>query len=1058
MKNFPRFSLESVYLRTVVETLAATLKDKPKMPSDLQDISLQDEVAPAVGFRTHYGTTVVPDLEQQNAILETLRTLRVLRENSSTSITDMAHDLTNLSVALLDLGIYDGALETYSHVVLIYRKCVKKRPKRFGGNLALALIGVSVSSKRLGEEASAVATIQEAVEILRNLVEDDVQHHFDLALALNNAANCLKDVGLHRDALSAAQEGLTIRRQAVADQDSPPDEAHRADLAVSLLTTSSCLSKAGFSYQAWKTTKEAVNINRTLAAEHPHLFEPHLAASLHNSSHRLAELGRYEEAVEAIVEAASIRSVLSNRRPEVYNPGYVRSLVVASNLLKTVKHSAMPVVTDEALDKLQVLECELHHLYRQPSTTSSTSPSPGGLTEEERVKGDNGPKRGFVDTSRRPQLDSVVAASYFRSAKNLSRLGQNDDALVAWYRLLNMYLSVVHEKAGIAFQSFSPHLALFLTLPAEIRKHFVTGHSMDSEGIGKLDAVAGWWKDVVVVDREWTAIAKASWLSYLGQYEEAVMSASGSLRIYRSLMTDRQSQSQCSPAFACTLTLVSCCHHKLGQIELALGAAREAVYLWRDIVDDRVEYCLNDNFEDGLHDLNGSRRRGSIALPSEMGGLSTAIYGIGLRDQCQSECTMRAFAESIASDTDNVDENGPSHDQYPLLLSKEPKPSVTVNIRRTSISDIVQHYEAIGGIKRASGTGTGPLPFAEKPINLKVDTQAWENGRHSRGQGDSPEAPRGNEGADSPLPVPDDFFTRFGEPSETRIVTSPTRPRTSTGLHSTVDGISTIYGIGIRDQHHSEACTVTALAEPISPDTDDVDKNSRYQHPLVSAELSPPEEPTPRVNIRRTSISDMVQRYEAIGKMTKVGPPPVPPKPITLKVATQITENKQYSKGRGGSPEVSRGDGGVGSPLPVPARGDFSTRCGESSSSKMRISPTTSSGSRTSPCLTRTSTHLLRTSLVSPLDGEQLSEVDNRAPRLLRSEPSGIGFLSQKLTTATDDCSRPGDERPPSPELPYRGVANLIDQWQRKTAEINSSGSNPTVARRRSGVVAKDSE
>jgi len=233
----------------------------------------------------------------------------------------------------------------------------------------------------------------------------------------------------------------------------------------------------------------------------------------------------------------------------------------------------------------------------------------------------------------------------------------------------------------------------------------------------------------------------------------------------------------------------------------------------------------------------------------------------------------------------------------------------------------------------------------------------------------------------------------------------------------------------------------------------------------LSGGLSPPEEPKPRANTRRTSISDMVQRYEAIGGKTKApgfgSGPPVIPKPTALKVTTQTAENGRHSRGRGSSPEASRGNGGVGLSLPVP--GDISTRFGEPS--KTRLSPT---GTQTSPGLPRTSNDLRRTSLVGQPEGERLREVDKRAPRLRRisfnpdnaykSGPSDIGFPPHSSTISIDEdsSSRSGDGQPPSPERPYQGVGKLIDQWQRKTAEINSSR-NP-VGSRRGGVVAKVGE
>ena len=59
----------------------------------------------------------------------------------------------------------------------------------------------------------------------------------ELALALNNLSNCLTELGRREEALAAIQEAVTIRRQLA---DARPD-VFRPDLAMSLLNLSNRL-------------------------------------------------------------------------------------------------------------------------------------------------------------------------------------------------------------------------------------------------------------------------------------------------------------------------------------------------------------------------------------------------------------------------------------------------------------------------------------------------------------------------------------------------------------------------------------------------------------------------------------------------------------------------------------------------------------------------------------------------------------------------------------------------------------------------------------------------
>ena len=169
---------------------------------------------------------------------------------------------------------------------------------------------------------------------------------------------------------------------------------------------------------------------------------------------------------------------------------------------------------------------------------------------------------------------------------------------------------------------------------------------------------------------------------------------------------------------------------------------------------------------------------------------------------------------------------------------------------------------------------------------------------------------------------------------------------------------------------------------------------------------------------RRTSITDMVQRYEGIGGPGTRPPllpgvpalsPSVPPKPASLKPHQNESQNIGSSHTRfikvspTNSPVIRQGLS-----LDVPEDGKIGRP-----------------GSRTSP------TH--RTSpRRSPIE----------LGRSISSQPA------QQISPG-DDALEP---KSPSPERPYVGVSKLIDQWQKKAEESNPARQPGGIGAKRFGV------
>ncbi|KAJ6479181.1 hypothetical protein C8R47DRAFT_1137253 [Mycena vitilis] len=206
---------------------------------------------------------------------------------------------------------------------------------------------------------------------------------------------------------------------------------------------------------------------------------------------------------------------------------------------------------------------------------------------------------------------------------------------------------------------------------------------------------------------------------------------------------------------------------------------------------------------------------------------------------------------------------------------------------------------------------------------------------------------------------------------------------------------------------------------------------SKQAEAAAATTLAPPEDPKPRsAHMRRTSISDMVLRYEAIGSKPppiSASPSPIPPPSVTSKppstLAAPRAENGRFPSvsSQSTSSSSSAGINDRSAPLPnasSPSKGI---------SFPQRISPTG-----------------------LPRSGTPQREPEIVAPRARRSSFKPMGGASGPPSRkASAD-----DQRSPSPERPYQGVGKLIDQWQRKTAETDVPGRG-AVGAKRGGMVAK---
>ena len=224
---------------------------------------------------------------------------------------------------------------------------------------------------------------------------------------------------------------------------------------------------------------------------------------------------------------------------------------------------------------------------------------------------------------------------------------------------------------------------------------------------------------------------------------------------------------------------------------------------------------------------------------------------------------------------------------------------------------------------------------------------------------------------------------------------------------------------------------------PMAKNTSDGDgKADTPPTSTTTANLSIPEDNPRKHGVRRTSISDMVQRFEAIGGKSKglgSGPPVIAPKSSGLMMpASSATTGRavDITSTSPSSPLVSR-----------------------FTASRIIASSTEESGPGAEAGKSRPSAiDLARAALVGQ-DQSKANVSKVRSPaagppsgissRLIPGSPAGrAGQLDGLPASPSFSPAMPPvpleEARPPSPDKPFQGVGKLIDQWQRKT-EVESS-------------------
>jgi AP2-associated kinase len=192
---------------------------------------------------------------------------------------------------------------------------------------------------------------------------------------------------------------------------------------------------------------------------------------------------------------------------------------------------------------------------------------------------------------------------------------------------------------------------------------------------------------------------------------------------------------------------------------------------------------------------------------------------------------------------------------------------------------------------------------------------------------------------------------------------------------------------------------------------------------------------------RRSSISDMVQKYESMGTVPKqiAAPKPGPPPPAGKPDALRLGGSLQAPESSLASP-TSLASAAARFPALSPSTSPVMSRSELGRSVTPQISD--NANGRTSPMLMRRA---------SPLFGTSASE-PAKAPPL-------VDLASPPTASQTASGTSDGGIRSPSPEKPYQGVGRLIDRWQKNIAEASPpvAASKPRTAdwAKRGGSVSR---
>ncbi|WP_431887993.1 tetratricopeptide repeat protein [Nocardiopsis alba] len=297
-------------------TLYARAAAHPALPAvggHLTDLCIRgiDRLGPAV-------IDVATQVENPDPLVQALEEITTDRDSSTETLAELSNALPQSSRRLSAWADLLAA-----RLVEEERRRAEQNPDSYQSVLAMALNNQAGRLADMGRHEEALEAVSEAVRIHLDQVQQSSAAHLpDLAQALNNQAIHLAALDRMEEALQAANQAVHICL-ALAQEDPDP---HLPGLAFSLNNQAIYLGQVGAPEDALESVSEATRIYQALALQDPDTHFPRLAEALHNQASQLGAAGRHEEALDAIAEAAHIRLFLVRQRSDAHLPNLAMTL------------------------------------------------------------------------------------------------------------------------------------------------------------------------------------------------------------------------------------------------------------------------------------------------------------------------------------------------------------------------------------------------------------------------------------------------------------------------------------------------------------------------------------------------------------------------------------------------------------------------------------------------------------------------------------------------------------------------------------------------------------
>jgi len=227
----------------------------------------------------------------------------LVADNRDARLPALAASINNLAVDLGESGRRAEALAAAQEAVDLYRELTTSDRHAHLPDLAMAVNNHAIRLAEAGRRAEALAAAQQAVDLYRELTDGNRHAHLAaLAASVNNLAVYLADAGRSAQAASVAIEPL--RQPEAGDRD-----VLTRDLATSVHNHAAMLALADWRAEALTAAQEAVTLRRELAAGSRDAYESDPAMPDHHDAAMPAHWRA--QALAAAQEAVTLRRKLA---------------------------------------------------------------------------------------------------------------------------------------------------------------------------------------------------------------------------------------------------------------------------------------------------------------------------------------------------------------------------------------------------------------------------------------------------------------------------------------------------------------------------------------------------------------------------------------------------------------------------------------------------------------------------------------------------------------------------------------------------------------------------